>query len=385
MIRFMATPTPIAPPAAPPAAPRFRDYFINMGPQHPSTHGVLRMIVKLAGENVLGLTPHLGYVHRGIEKMGESQTAIQFTHLTDRLDYLSAHMNNWGWTLAVEQALGIEVPERAEYIRVLMSELTRVASHQLWWGVFGMDLGAFTPFLYAFRDREKINDIFEKTCGARLTMNYICPGGVTLDLEANFEPDTRAFVNYFRPIIEEYECLLSGNIIIQERTKGVGVLPADRAKSYGVTGPTLRASGVDYDVRKNRPYGFYPKFNFKTAVASEGDSWARYQVRLEEMRQSLKIIEQALDQMPKSGPVRTKLPPTLKIPKGRYLSRVEAARGEIAFFLVGDDGPKPYRVKIRSPGFSNLSAFPEIIKGWRVADIVTVLSTFDIVVPDMDR
>jgi NADH-quinone oxidoreductase subunit D/NADH-quinone oxidoreductase subunit C/D len=317
--------------------------------------------------------------------MGECQTAIQFTHLTDRLDYLSAHMNNWGWTLAVEQALGIEVPERAEYIRVLMSELTRVASHQLWWGVFGMDLGAFTPFLYAFRDREKINDIFEKTCGARLTMNYICPGGVTQDLEANFEQDTRAFVNYFRPIIEEYECLLSGNIIIQERTNGVGVLPAERAKSYGVTGPTLRASGVDYDVRKNRPYGFYPKFNFKTAVASAGDSWARYLVRLEEMRQSLKIIEQALDQMPKSGPVRTKLPPTLKIPKGRYLSRVEAARGEIAFFLVGDDGPKPYRVKIRSPGFSNLSAFPEIIKGWRVADIVTVLSTFDIVVPDMDR
>ena len=366
-------------------APTFEDYFINMGPQHPSTHGVLRMIVKLSGETVLGLTPHLGYVHRGIEKMAEAQTAVQFTHLTDRLDYLSAHINNWGWALAVEQALGVVVPERAEYIRVLMSELTRIASHQLWWGVFGMDLGAFTPFLYGFRDREKINDIFEKTCGARLTMSYICPGGVSQDLEENFERDTRAFIASFPPLLDEYDRLLTGNPILQARTQGVGVLPADRAKSYGCTGPTLRASGVDYDVRKNHPYGVYPRFDFRTAVATAGDSWARYMVRLEEMRQSLRIIEQALDQLPKTGPIRTKLPPTLKLPAGRYLSRVEAARGEIAFFLVGGDGPKPYRVKIRSPGFSNLSAFPEVIKGWRVADIVVVLSTFDIVVPDMDR
>jgi NADH-quinone oxidoreductase subunit D len=366
-------------------APRFEDYFINMGPQHPSTHGVLRMIVKLAGETVLGLTPHMGYVHRGIEKMGEAQSPVQFVHLTSRLDYLSAHINNWAWVMAVEQAVGIEVPERAEYIRVLMSELTRIASHQLWWGVFGMDLGAFTPFLYAFRDREKINDIFEKTCGARLTMNYICPGGVMQDLEESFESDTREFVKYFRPLIEEYERLLSGNIILQERTKGVGVLSAERAKAYGVTGPTLRASGVDYDVRKNHPYGIYPRFEYKTAVATEGDSWARYKVRLEEMRQSLGIIEQALEQMPKEGPVKAKVPPVMKIPTGRYLSRAETARGEIAFFLVGDGKPLAYRVKIRSPGFSNLSAFPEIIKGWRVADIVVVLSTFDIVVPDIDR
>ncbi len=372
-------------PTTPVAAPTFEDYFINMGPQHPSTHGVLRMIVKLEGETVLGLTPHMGYVHRGIEKMGETQTPLQFIHLTSRLDYLSAHMNNWAWVLAVEQAAGIEVPERAEYIRVMMAELTRLASHQLWWGVFGMDLGAFTPFLYAFRDREKINDIFEKTCGARLTMNYICPGGVMEDLEKDFEKDTRAFLEYFKPIIEEYERLLSGNIILQERTRGVGLLSAERAKSYGCTGPTLRASGVDYDVRKNHPYGFYPRFQFKTAVAYEGDSWARYLVRLEEMRQSLKIIEQALDQMPKEGPFKTKLPPVLKIPAGRFLGRGETARGEIAFFLVGNNKTVPYRVKIRSPGFSNLSAFPEIIKGWRVADIVVVLSTFDIVVPDIDR
>jgi NADH-quinone oxidoreductase subunit D/NADH-quinone oxidoreductase subunit C/D len=370
---------------SPPAAPTFEDYFINMGPQHPSTHGVLRMIVKLAGETVLGLTPHLGFVHRGIEKMAEAQTPAQFTHLTSRLDYLSAHINNWGWVMAVEQALGIEAPERAEYIRVIMSELTRVASHQLWWGVFGMDMGAFTPFLYGFRDREKINDIFEKTCGARLTMNYIRIGGVAEEPEADFEKDTRAFVEYFKPLVEEYERLLSGNIIIQARTQGVGLLSAELAKSYGCTGPTLRASGVDYDVRKNHPYGLYPRFDFKTAVAREGDSWARYKVRLEEMRQSLKIVEQALDQMPKEGPIKAKVPAVIKVPPGRYLSRVEAARGEIAFFLVGDGKTMPYRVKIRSPGFSNLAAFPEVIKGWRVADVVTVLSTFDIVVPDLDR
>jgi NADH-quinone oxidoreductase subunit D/NADH-quinone oxidoreductase subunit C/D len=372
-------------PVESPVADTYQDYFINMGPQHPSTHGVLRLVVKLAGETVLGVSPHMGYVHRGIEKMGEAQTAMQFTHLTSRLDYLSAHMNNWAWAMVVEQALGVQVPERAEYLRVIMSELTRISSHQLWWGVFGMDLGAFTPFLYAFRDREKVNDIFEKTCGTRLTMNYIVPGGVMEDADADFEKDTRAFLEYFKPLIEEYEQLLSGNIIVQERTKGVAVLPPELAKSYGVTGPTLRASGVDYDVRKNHPYGVYPRLSFQTALATEGDSWARYKVRLEEMRQSIKIISQALDQMPKSGPVRAKLPAVLRIPPGRYLSRVETARGELAIFLVGDGKPLPYRVKIRSPNFSNLSAFPAIIKGWRVADIVTAMSTFDLVIPDIDR
>jgi NADH-quinone oxidoreductase subunit D len=375
-----------APTQAPAAeSPKYQDYFINMGPQHPSTHGVLRMIVKLSGETVVGLTPHMGYVHRGIEKMAEAQTVLQFIHLTSRLDYLSAHINNWGWVRTVEQALGIQVPERAEYIRVILSELTRVASHQLWWGVFGMDLGAFTPFLYAFRDREKVNDIFEKTCGARLTMNYIRIGGVAEEVHEDFVKDTRAFVASFRPLIEEYETLISGNIIIQERTKGVGILTADWAKTCGVTGPTLRASGVDYDVRKNHPYGVYPLLDFKTAVATEGDCWARYKVRLEEMRQSLRIIEQALDRMPAEGPIKAAVPNVINVPPGRYLSRVEAARGEIAYYLVGQGKPIPYRLKIRSPGFSNLQAFPEVIKGWRVADIVTVLSTFDLVIPDIDR
>jgi NADH-quinone oxidoreductase subunit D len=372
-------------PIVPATAPSYDDYFVNMGPQHPSTHGVLRLVTKLAGETILGVTPHIGFVHRAIEKMGEAQTAIQFTHLTSRLDYLSAHINNWAWAMAVEQACGLQVPERAEFIRVIMSELTRVSSHQLWWGVFGMDLGAFTPFLYGFRDREKVNDLFEKTCGARLTMHYVVPGGVSAELDGDFVKETREFCEYFKPLIEEYERLLSGNIIIQERTQGVGVLPPEMALGYGVTGPTLRASGVDYDVRKNHPYGVYERFEWRTAVASSGDSWARYKVRIEEMRQSLKIIEQALVLMPKEGPIRAKVPAVLRIPPGRYLARAEAARGEIAFLLVGDGSPKPYRVKIRSPGFSNLSALPHIVKGWRVADIVTIMSTFDLVMPDIDR
>ncbi len=372
-------------PITPTVTPRFDDYFVNMGPQHPSTHGVLRLVTKLAGETVLGISPHMGYVHRGIEKMAEAQTAIQFTHLTSRLDYLSAHMNNWAWAMAVEQACGIQVPERAEYVRVILSELTRISSHQLWWGVFGMDLGAFTPFLYGFRDREKVNDIFERTCGTRLTMHYIVPGGLMEDVDEDFVKDTREFCEYFRPLIEEYERLLSGNIIIQARTKGVGILPPEMAKAYGVTGPTLRASGVDYDVRKNHKYGVYDRFEWKTAVADGCDSWARYTVRLEEMRQSLKIIEQALIQMPKEGPVRAKMPAVLRIPAGRYLARAEAARGEIAFYLVGDGSPKPYRVKIRSAGFSNLSVLPHVVPGWRVADIVTIMSTFDLVIPDIDR
>jgi NADH-quinone oxidoreductase subunit D/NADH-quinone oxidoreductase subunit C/D len=363
----------------------YQDYFVNMGPQHPSTHGVLRLVVKLAGETVLGLTPHIGYVHRAIEKMGEAQTVMQFTSLTSRLDYLSAHINNWCWAMAVEKALGIQVPERAEYIRIILSELTRIASHQLWWGVFGMDLGAFTPFLYAFRDREKINDIFEKNCGERLTMNYICPGGVMQDVLPDFEKDVRAFLEYFKPLIDEYDRLLTKNIIVQERCKGIGILKPEVAMSYGVTGPTLRASGIDYDVRKNHPYGFYPRIKFKTAVATEGDSWARYLVRLEEMRQSISIIEQALDQMPKSGPVRTKLPAVIRVPPGKYLARAEAARGEISIFLVGDGKPLPYRVKIRSPNFSNLSALPKVMKGLKVADLVAVMSTFDLVIPDIDR
>jgi NADH-quinone oxidoreductase subunit D/NADH-quinone oxidoreductase subunit C/D len=368
----------------PDTAPAYEDYFVNMGPQHPSTHGVLRLVLKLAGETVLGLTPVIGYVHRGIEKMGEAMSVVQFTHLTDRLDYLSAHMNNWAWSLAVEQALGVEVPARAEHIRVIMAELTRISSHQLWWGVLGMDLGAFTPFLYGFRDRERVNDIFEKTCGARLTMNYIRPGGVTQDVEEDFAKDVRAFCDYFEPVIDEYETLVGGNVIFQERTKGIGVLSPELARSLGCTGPTARASGVDYDVRRNRPYGLYPKLSFTVPVLSGGDSWARYLVRIAEMRESLKIVRQALDGMP-DGPVRAKLPAALNVPKGRWLGRAEAARGEIAFFLEGNGTAKPWRLKVRSPNFSNLAALPEIARGNRVADIVAILSTLDVVIPCIDR
>ena len=378
------TPVPNPAPTESAAAPVYEDYFVNMGPQHPSTHGVLRIVLKLSGESVLGMTPVLGYVHRGVEKMGEAMTVVQFTHLTDRLDYLSAHIANWGWCLAVEEALGLEVPERAEHVRVILAELTRVASHQLWWGVLGMDLGAFTPFLYGFRDRERINDIFEKTCGARLTMNYIRPGGLTRDVDEDFAKDVLAFCDYFEPVIGEYESLLEENVIFQARTKGVGVLPAETARAIGVTGPSLRASGVEHDVRRARPYGIYPRFQFRIPVLPEGDCFARYRVRIEEMRESLRIVRQALAALPE-GPVRSKTPVIMKVPNGRWYSRVEAARGEMGFLLVGNGTDKPWRLKVRSPNFSNLAALPVMSRGCRVADVVALLSTLDVVIPCIDR
>ena len=356
-----------------------------MGPQHPSTHGVLRLVLKLEGETVLGLTPVLGYVHRGIEKMGEAMTVLQFTHLTDRLDYLSAHMNNWGWALAVEQALGIEVPERAEHIRVIMSELTRISSHQLWWGVLGMDLGAFTPFLYGFRDRELVNDIFEKTCGARLTMNYIRPGGVTADVEEDFAKDVRAFVDYFTPVIDEYETLVGGNIIFQERTKGIGVLSAELARSLGCTGPTLRASGVSYDVRRNRPYGIYPQAGVRRPGADRGRQLGALQgAHRRDARKPQDHPAGARHDAGGSGagqaPGRSS---RCRRAAGSGASRRPAARSPFSWSATAPTSRTA--LKVRSPNFSNLAALPEIIKGCRVADVVAVLSTLDVVIPCIDR
>ena len=372
-------------PTIPTAAPAYDDYFVNMGPQHPSTHGVLRLVTKLAGETVLGLSPHMGYVHRGIEKMGEAQTAIQFTHLTSRLDYLSAHMNNWGWAMVVEQACGLQVPERAEYIRVIMSELTRISSHQLWWGVFGMDLGAFTPFLYGFRDREKVNDIFEKTCGQRLTMNYIVPGGVVGGCGRGFRQGHEGLLRVLQTADRGVRAAAFRQHHHPGADQGCGhpdaragpSLRRDRADPAGQRGGLRRAQ--EPPVRGLRPVrvedGGLGRVRQLGALqgAAGGDAPEPQDHRA------------GADPDAQEGPVRAKVPAVLRIPTGRYLSRVEAARGEIAFYLVGDGNPKPYRVKIRSAGFSNLSAFPQVVKGWRVADVVTIMSTFDLVIPDIDR
>lgn len=360
------------------------ELIINVGPQHPSTHGVLRLKIKVEGEMLIEVEPHLGYIHRSIEKMSERDSYRQFIHLTSRMDYLSAHINNHACALAVEQGLQLEVPARAKVIRVLCDELTRLASHQLWWASVGLDLGAVTPFFLGFREREMINDIFEETCGARLTMNYMVPGGVMADIHPNFQKSVKAFIKHFKSKIDEYDELLSGNVIFQKRTKGVGYISAEDVVSFGCSGPVARGSGVSCDVRKWYPYEGYEKLDFKEILYTEGDAFARYMVRIKEMEESMHIIDQLIDNIPE-GDIVAKTKQVLKVPKGEYYQRVETARGELGVYIVSDGGSSPYRIKYRSPGFSNLSALPQISKGGKIADLVANMASLDLVIPDIDR
>jgi len=360
------------------------DLIINIGPQHPSTHGVLHLVVTLNGETIKKVDPHLGYIHRSIEKMCESLSYRQFIYVTSRMDYLSSHINNHGCALCVEKGLQIEVPARAQVIRVLMDELTRLASHQLWWGAMTMDIGALTPFFHAFREREMINDIMEETCGARLTMNYMVPGGVMADLHPNFQRHVKEFVAFFKTKIDEYDELVTGNVIFQNRMIGVGYLSKEDAISYGCTGPTARASGVTCDIRKLAPYEVYKQLQFEEIIVPDGDSFARYLVRMQEMRQSLSIIEQLIDNIPE-GDFQAKTKAVLKLPKGEFYSRVETARGEFGVYIVSEGGTTPYRIKFRSPGFSNLSALDHMAKGGKIGDLIAIMGTLDLVIPDIDR
>jgi len=360
------------------------DIMINMGPQHPATHGVLHLVVTLNGETIKKVEPHLGYIHRSIEKMCESLTYRQFIYVTSRMDYLSAHINNHACALCVEKGLQVEVPERAQVIRVLMDELTRIASHELWWGAMAMDLGAFTPFFYAFRERETINDIMEETCGARLTMNYMVPGGVMADIHPNFQKRVKDFLGLYKRKIKEYDELVTGNIIFQNRMKGVGYLSAEDAVSYGCTGPVARGSGVSCDIRKLYPYDVYDKVSFDEIIETGGDSFARYLVRLREMQESIKIIEQLIDNIPE-GDYQAKTKAVLKLPKGEFYTRVETARGELGVYIVSEGGTTPYRIKYRSPGFSNLSVLDHMARGSKVADLIAMMGTLDLVIPDIDR
>jgi NADH-quinone oxidoreductase subunit D/NADH-quinone oxidoreductase subunit C/D len=360
------------------------EMVINVGPQHPSTHGVLHLVITLDGETVKKVEPHLGYIHRSIEKMCESLSYRQFIYTTSRMDYLSAHINNHACALAVEQAMGIEVPLRAQYIRVVMDELTRIASHCLWWGAMAMDCGAVTPFFLAFREREMINAIMEETCGARLTMNYMVPGGVMFDLHPNFQRDTKRFLAHFRGKIDEYDELVTGNIIFQNRLKGIGYISKADAISYGCTGPTARGSGVSCDVRKWYPYEVYQRVQFDEILETAGDCFARYLVRLAELRQSISIIEQLIDEIP-AGEFQAKTKAVLKLPKGEFYSRVETARGELGVYIVSEGGTTPYRIKFRSPGFSNLSALDHMARGQKIGDLVAIMGSLDLVIPDIDR
>src|SRR5687768_15640050 len=360
------------------------DLIINVGPQHPATHGVLHLVITLNGETIKNVEPHLGYIHRSIEKMCESLTYRQFIYVTSRMDYLSAHINNHACAMCVEKGMQIEIPARAQVIRVLMDELTRIASHELWWGAMAMDLGAFTPFFHAFRERETINDIMEETCGARLTMNYMVPGGVMQDIHPNFQRRVKEFIQLYKSKIHEYDEMVTGNIIFQNRMKNVGVLSAEDAISYGCTGPTARGSGVSCDIRKIYPYEVYNKVEFDEVLETSGDSFARYMVRIREMNQSIRIIEQLIDNIP-DGDFLTKTKAVLKLPKGEFYTRVETARGEFGVYIVSEGGTTPYRIKFRSPGYCNLSALDHMARGGKIGDLVAIMAMIDLVIPDIDR
>jgi NADH-quinone oxidoreductase subunit D len=361
-----------------------QEYVINMGPQHPSTHGVLRLLVSLKGEKVQSLQPHVGYIHSGIEKMCESLTYPQIIHLTDRMDYLSAHINNEAVCLNVEKALEVDIPDRIKVIRTIMSELTRIQSHQLWWASFGMDLGGLTCFFYGLRDREKVLDIFEETCGGRMIVSYSCPGGLMYDIHPNFQKRVKEFIKYFRKILPEYDQLLSGNVIFHERSKGIGKLSKEDAISFGITGPSGRASGFSCDVRKHEPYSAYDRVQFKEILHTEGDTFARYVARIDEMWESMNIIEQLIDNIPE-GPFAVKMKPIIKLPEGEYYQRVETARGELGVYIISDGNKNPYRVKFRSPNFCNLSVLNHIASGFKIADLVAIGGSLDLIIPDIDR
>lgn len=360
------------------------DLVINVGPQHPATHGVLHLVITLNGETIKKVEPHLGYIHRSIEKMCESLTYRQFIYVTSRMDYLSAHINNHACALCIEKGLGVEIPPRAQAIRVLMDELTRIASHELWWGAMAMDLGAFTPFFHAFRERETITDIMEETCGARLTMNYMVPGGVMQDLHPSFQQKVKDFLVLYKRKIHEYDEMVTGNVIFQNRMKNVGYLSPEDAISYGCSGPTARGSGVKSDIRKLYPYEIYDKLQFDEILETGGDSFARYMVRLREMNESIRIIEQLIDNIPE-GDFQAKTKAVLKLPKGEFYTRVETARGELGVYIVSEGGTTPYRIKFRSPGFSNLSVLDHIARGSKLGDLVAMMGTLDLVIPDIDR
>ncbi len=361
-----------------------RIYYLNLGPQHPSTHGVLRLFLTLDGEVVIEAEPIIGYSHRGHEKMAENRTYEQFLPNPPRMDYLSGLLFNQGYCMAVEKLCGIQVPKRAEYIRVITSELNRISSHLLGVMAFVMDLGAFTPFLYGWDDREAVLDLLERVSGSRLTYCYNRFGGVRNDIDKAFYDGTRRFIERLRGRFKDYFDLIHENVIFINRTKGVGIITPDMALEYGVTGPSLRAAGVLYDLRRNEPYSAYPEFDFEIPVREAGDVMARYEVRIAEMEQSLTIIEQALDGLP-PGPIRARVPRFVTPPAGDCYLAMESARGAVGFYIVSDGTRIPYRIKVRAPSFSNLFILTKILPGNFVADTIAILGSIDVVVPEIDR
>jgi len=360
-------------------------FVLNIGPVHPSTHGVFRMRATLDGEVIVNIEPVFGYLHRGIEKLAEERTYTGVIPLTDRLDYLASMSNNLAYVMAVEKLAGISVPERAEYLRVIIAELQRLASHLIAVGAFLNDCGAFfTPFLYMFREREKIVDLFEMVSGQRLLYTYMRIGGFTQDIPDEFMPALHKFVGQMPGFIDEYERLLAENEILLARSKGVGILPRELAINTSASGPVLRASGVEWDIRKVDPYSVYERFEFEIPTGTVGDCYDRYRVRIEEMRQSLRIIQQAMKQIP-SGPVRSEVPHLIRPPAGEAYAHIEAPKGELGFYLVSDNSIAPYRCHIRAPSLMNLTALREMVIGWKIADAIIIFGSIDITMGEVDR
>ncbi|WP_457680409.1 NADH dehydrogenase (quinone) subunit D [Thermovibrio sp.] len=387
------------------------DLILNMGPQHPSTHGVLRLVLELKGEKIVNSDAIIGYVHRGVEKLAEHRKYMQILPVFDRVDYVSANTNELGFVLVVEKLLGIEdkIPRRAQFLRVIMAELTRISSHLIWLGTHALELGAMSVFLYAFREREKILDLFEEIAGGRLHTGYMRIGGVAADTTERFLSELEEFLDFFPSKIDEYETLLTENRIWLSRTKGVGVIDKETAINWGITGPTLRAAGCDYDVRKYYPYCVYGELDFKVPVYQNGDVYDRYRVRMDEMRESVKIIRQCLEKMPQ-GPVQIEdttiiLPPKEEVyntmvgliqhfelvihgitpPKGEVYAAVEGPRGELGYYVVSDGTNKPYRLRIRPPSLINIAILPELLKGHYVADVISIIGSLDPLMGEVDR
>ncbi len=395
--------------AAAPSSHRTEELLLNMGPQHPSTHGVLRVVLELDGERIVKATPDLGYLHRGVEKLSEGLFYMQIIPHTDRLDYVCSMTNNYAYVRAVEKLLGLQVTERAEYIRTIVAEMQRIIGHLFWLGTQALDIGAMTVFFWTFREREVLLDMFERLCGARLTLNYYRIGGVDSDFTPELVQRLKEFLNTFPARMQEYNDLLQSNRIWVARTKNVAVISAEDAISFGLTGPVLRGSGIAYDVRKLEPYGAYNKVEWEVPVGKNGDTYDRYWVRMEEMRQSARIIRQCLDQLPE-GPIMADAPQVIpppkpmvmrdmeslihhfiiftqgfKPPKGETYCATEAPKGELGFFIISDGSPRPYRLKIRAPSFVHMGAFDHMARGYLISDIITIFGTYDIVMGECDR
>jgi NADH-quinone oxidoreductase subunit D len=363
---------------------RTEEMLLNVGPQHPSTHGVFRLVIKIDGELITEATPVIGYLHRGTEKLAEDLQYTQIIPYTDRMDYLSAMTNNYVICHAVETMMGLQIPDRAEYLRVMAMELGRIASHLVAWGTYILDLGATSPFIYAFRDREMIINMLNELSGARLTFNYMRVGGVKWDAPEGWVDGVREFVPYLREQLKGYHDLVSGNEIFLDRVKGVGVYSREDAINYSLSGPNLRSTGVKWDLRKDEPYSIYDRFDFNTVTRDEGDCLARYHVRLEEIEESLKILEQACEQFPAEGEIMAKVPKIIKAPKGEAFVRIESPRGEIGCYISSDGKKEPYRLKFRRPSFYNLQILPKLLVGENIANLIAILGAVDIVLGEVD-